>query len=414
MLERLLRRPAAIARRRAGILGPYLDSFLVAATELGYTMSTLRTQLWVLGDLERWLTRRRLVLVALKEQVLEQFLEHQRRHGRLRRGDPRTVQRLLEHLHAKGVVPSPEPAVDHSPLASLGQHYEDYLRKERGLCPGTGARYWGFLRRFLVERFGRGPICLRKLVPDDVSSFVLRHARSSNPGVAKLMVTALRSFCRFLFRFGETKRDLAGALPTVATWRLAEVPRYLEPQEVERVIQACDRDTAVGRRDYALLLLLARLGLRASEVLALELGDIDWRAGVLTVRGKGRYHDQLPLPPDVGEAIATYLRQDRPCCSTRRVFIRNRAPHRGFAHPSSLSTIVCRALRRAGLQPNHKGAHLLRHSLATGMLRRGASLAEIGQILRHRAPNTTEIYAKVDLQGLRSLALPWPRKGGGR
>ena len=242
MLEKLLRRPAAIARRRAGILGPYLDSFLVAATELGYTISTLRTQLWVLGDLERWLKRKRLVLVALEEQVLKQFLEHQRRHGRLRRGDSRTVHRLLEHLRAKGVVPSPEPTVDHSPLAALGQRYEDYLRKERGLCPGTGARYWGFLRQFLVERFGRGPICLRKLVPDDVSSFVLRHARSGSPGVAKLMVTALRSFCRFLFRSGETKRDLAGALPTVATWRLAEVPRYLEPQEVERVIQACDRE----------------------------------------------------------------------------------------------------------------------------------------------------------------------------
>ena len=414
MLEKLLKRPAAIARRRAGVLGPYLDSFLVAATELGYTISTLRTQLWVLGDLEGWLKRRRLVLVALEEQVLRQFLEHQRRHGRLRRGDSRTVQRFLVHLRAKRVVPSPEPAADHSPLAALGQRYEDYLRKERALGPGTVARYGGFVRQFLVERFGRGPICLRKLVPDDVSNFVLRHGRSGSPKVTQLMVTALRSFCRFLFQAGVTKRDLAGVLPTVTAWRLAEVPRYLEPQEVERVIQACDRETAVGRRDYALLLLLARLGLRASEVLALELGDIDWRAGVLTVRGKGRYYDQLPLPSDVGEAIATYIRQDRPCCSTRRVFIRSRAPHRGFAHPSSLSTIVCRAVRRTGLQPNHKGTHLLRHSLATGMLRRGASLAEIGQILRHRAPNTTEIYAKVDLQGLRSLALPWPRKGGGR
>lgn len=289
MLERLLRRPAPVARRSAGILGPYVDSFLVAASELGYTRSTLRTQLWVLGDLERWLKRKRLVLVTLQEQLLKQFQKHQQRHGRLRRGDSRTVQRLLEHLRAKGVVPSPEPAVDHSPLASLGQRYEDYLRKERALCPGTDVRYWGFLRRFLVERFGRGPICLRKLVADDVSNFVRRHARSSSPGSTKLKVTALRSFCRFLYRSGETKCDLAGALPTVATWRLAKVPRYLEPQEVERVIQACDRDTTVGRRDYALLLLLARLGLRASEVLALELGDIDWRAGVLTVRGKGRY-----------------------------------------------------------------------------------------------------------------------------
>jgi site-specific recombinase XerD len=324
------------------------------------------------------------------------------------------VHQFLEHLRGKGVVPSVEPTVDESPLARLKQRYEIYLRKERGLCPGTGDRYWGFIRQFLVERFGRGSICIRKLLADDVSNFVLRHARSDNPGVAKLMVTALRSFCRFLFQSGETKRDLAGALPIVATWRLAEVPKYLETHEVERVIQACNRGTSVGRRDYALLLLVACLGLRASEVVGLELEDIDWRAGVLTVRGKGRYHDQLPLPPDVGEALAAYLRRDRPSCKTRRVFVRNRAPYRGFAHPSSLSTIVRRAVERAGLQPNHKGTHLLRHSLATGMLRRGASLAEIGQILRHRLPNTTEIYAKVDLSGLRSLALPWPRKGGGR
>jgi len=226
------------------------------------------------------------------------------------------------------------------------------------------------------------------------------------------MVTALRSFFRFLFRHGEIERDLAGGVPTVPAWRHAELPRYLEGDDVERVVQACNRSTSVGRRDYASLLLLARLGLRASEVIALELDDIDWRAGVLTVRGKGRYHDRLPLPHDVGEAIAAYLRQDRPHCTTRRVFIRNKPPHRSFGHPSSISTIVCRALRRAGLQPDLKGAHLLRHSLATGMLRRGASMAEIGQVLRHRVPNTTEIYAKVDMQGLRSLALPWPMKGG--
>jgi site-specific recombinase XerD len=414
MLEKLLKKPAAVARRAAGILGPYVDAFLVAATELGYTASTMRTQLWVLGDLERWLQRKRLVLVALAEPVLKQFLEQQRRHGRLRRGDSRTVQRFLEHLRSKGLIPPPEPTVDMSPLATLEQQYRDYLGKERGLSPGTIARYWGFVRQLLVKRFGQRPVCTQKLVAEDVSNFVLRHAHSGSPKVTQLMVTALRSFCRFLFQAGVTKRDLAGGLPTVANWRLAEVPRYLEPQEVERVIQACKRETAVGRRDYAILLLMARLGLRASEVIALELGDIDWRAGLLMVRGKGRYHDLLPLPSDAGEAIATYLRQDRPSCSTRRVFIRSRAPHRGFAHPSSLSTVVCRAVQRAGLQPNHKGAHLLRHSLATGMLRRGASLAEIGQILRHRLPNTTEIYAKVDLQGLRSLARPWPKKGGGR
>ena len=412
MLEKFLSDPEAVERRRAGALGPYLDSFIATVSELGYARSTVRERLRVLDDLERWLQRKHLALVALEEQVLTQFLEQRRRQGRLRKCASRTVHHFLEHLREKGIVQSPEPTIDESPLTALQKRYENYLRKERGLSPVTVAGYWPFLRRFLVERFGGERICLRELAPDDISGFLLRHARSSSPGVAKLMVTALRSFFRFLFRHGETERDLAGAVPTVASWRLAGVPRHLEADEVERVVQSCDRSTSVGRRDYAILLLLARLGLRASEVIALELDDIDWRAGVLTVRGKGHYHDHLPLPQDVGEAITTYLRQDRPLCTTRRVFIRSRAPRRGFGHPSSLSTIVCRALRRAGLQPDLKGAHILRHSLATGMLRGGASMAEIGQVLRHRAPNTTEIYAKVDLNGLRSLALPWPMKGG--
>jgi site-specific recombinase XerD len=322
---------------------------------------------------------------------------------------------LLEYLREKDAIESPTPAIDESPLAMLRGQYENYLRKERGLSPKTVARYWVFLERFLVERFGNGPISLQKLVADDISVFLLRNARSGSPATTQLMVTALRSFFRFLFCCGETESDLAGAVPRVPRWRLAEVPRYLKPQDVERVINACDRNTCVGCRDHALILLLARLGLRASEVIALELDDIDWGTGVLTVRGKGRYHDRLPLPPDVGQAIAIYLRQHRPAhCTTRNVFIRSRAPHRGFAHPSSVSTVVCRALQRAGLQPDLKGAHLLRHSLATGMLRGGASMAEIGEILRHRSPNTTEIYAKVDVTGLRSLALPWPEVGGAK
>jgi site-specific recombinase XerD len=190
------------------------------------------------------------------------------------------------------------------------------------------------------------------------------------------------------------------------------VPKYLVPEEVERVIGGCDRKTSTGRRNYAILLLLARLGLRAGEVVALKLDDLDWRAGEINIRGKGLFHDRMPLPPDVGAAIASYLSKDRPPCQTRRVFICMKAPHRGFAGPSTLTTIVRRALGQADLHPAFKGAHLLRHSLATSMLRSGATMSEIGEVLRHREPNTTEIYAKVDFDGLRSLAQPWPIGGG--
>jgi integrase/recombinase XerD len=225
------------------------------------------------------------------------------------------------------------------------------------------------------------------------------------------MTTAFRSFFRFLFQKGELQADLAASVPTVADWRLSTVPKYLTREEVERVLKACNRRTASGRRDYAILLLLARLGLRAGEVVALRLEDINWRAGEIMVRGKGLFHDRMPLPAEVGEALTSYLRRDRPACPTRRVFVCMKAPRRGFAGPATLTTIVRRALARADLRPAFKGAHLLRHSLATGMLRSGATMAEIGEVLRHRTPNTTEIYAKVDFEALRSLAHPWPIGG---
>ena len=226
------------------------------------------------------------------------------------------------------------------------------------------------------------------------------------------MVTALRSFFRFLFQEGVTTTNLAGAVPTIRSWRLSGIPKYIDPGDVQRTIDGCDATRPAGCRDRAMLLLIARLGLRVSEVMALSLDDIDWRQGVLTVHGKGRLHDRLPLPADVGKALAVYLRRGRPACDSRKVFVRLRAPHRAFTTPSTISAIVQRALHRVGLNPPLEGAHLLRHSLATGMLRGGASLAEIGQVLRHRSPNTTEIYAKVDINGLRSIARTWPSGGG--
>jgi len=228
------------------------------------------------------------------------------------------------------------------------------------------------------------------------------------------MATAFRSFFRFLFQNGELQANLAAAVPAIADWRLSTVPKYLLPKEVDRVLAGCDRQTSTGRRDFAILLLLARLGLRAGEVVALQLDDIDWRAGEILVRGKGLLHDRMPLPVDVGEALTSYLRTDRPPCKTRRVFVCMKAPRSGFAGPSTLTTIVRRALDRADLHPAMRGAHVLRHSLATTMLRSGASMTEIGEILRHRTPNTTEIYAKLDFDGLRSLAHPWPSVGCGR
>jgi integrase len=226
------------------------------------------------------------------------------------------------------------------------------------------------------------------------------------------MVTALRSFFRYLLHRGEVRTDLAACVPTVPRWSFSVLPKFLSTEAVKRVLKNCNRQTPIGRRNYAILLLLARLGLRAGEVVALGLDDIDWKEGLIAIHGKGGKSVLLPMPVDVGEAIADYLRRDRPRCSVRRVFIRARAPFIGFRNSLAISTLAMRALKQAGVESAHTGAHVFRHSLATRLLREGCSLDEIGELLRHQSPNTTAIYAKVDVAALRTLALPWP--GGSR
>lgn len=262
-------------------------------------------------------------------------------------------------------------------------------------------------RTFLETRFRAGKICLKRVRGDDVAAFVVRDAASS-PRRAQRTGGALRSFLGFLTQTGRTAVNLALSVPAVATWRLAELPQFLEPEQVEKLLGCCDRDTPMGRRDYAVLLLLARLGLRAGEIVLLSLENINWAAGEVLIRGKSAREDRLPLLPDVGQALADYLQRDRPACACRRVFIRMRAPHVGFSNSAAVWFMLQRALARTGLHPLHQGAHILRRSLATRMLRGGASLTQIGEVLRHQWTQTTEIYAKVDLAPLRALAQPWP------
>ncbi len=416
MSESLFKEPVAVERLGRDPLGAHLDSFARSLVDLGYASSTVRTYLWCLADFSGWIERSDVAVGDLDDRIAELFVDELQRQGRLRRSHRPALRRLVEHLREQGIVRAPisERTSEPSPAARLVSQYEEYLRAERGLAGATVVGYGPYVRRFVEERFGEQPLRLGELGPRDVSSFIVRYAHSMSPGRAKLMVTALRSFLRFLFQRGQLEANLAEAVPSVADWRLSTVPKYLSVEEIEDLLDACDQSTRTGRRDYAILVLLARLGLRAGEVVALELDDIDWRAGEIVVRGKGLLHDRLPLLPEVGEALAAYLRWDRPPVSTRRVFVRMQAPLSGLAGPSTVSTIVRRALERAGLNPPMKGAHVLRHSLATAMLRSGASMAEIGEVLRHRSPNTTEIYAKVDFAGLSPLAQPWPVAGGGR
>lgn len=410
MIDRFFPDPRTQQRLFSGPLASHLDGFAALLASEGYTKATSKDKLRLIAHLSRWLQQHNLPLAALEEGRVKRFLTDHR-HDRVRCGDEPTCRMLLTYLRKLGSIPPPVEVIDDTPVRRIECDYTRYLDAERGLAAATVANYIPTIRRFLNEHLDAEKVRLGELYPGDVHRFLLRHAPNVSRGRAQLMVTALRSFFGFLRQRGDIARDLAGAIPTVPNWRLTGLPQPLGPEQVEALLASCDQHTAIGQRDYAILLLLARLGLRAGEVVALTLDDLEWDSGTLIVRGKGDRQERLPLPQDVGTAMANYLRQSRPHCTTRRVFIRLHAPHCGFSTSVAIDDVVRRALGRTGLDPDHKGAHLLRHSLATRLLGSGASLEEIGQLLRHAHPQTTEIYAKVDLSALRALAQPWP--GGG-
>jgi len=387
----------------------HVEAFDARLRALGYAPFTQVAKVRFVSQFARWAKTKDLIAEDVDETWLEKAVKHRPACAAERRT---TLYQFLEHLRERGIAAPRAAGGDGSPAVALERRYATYLRNERGLVAVTLVNYLGFVHRFMAERFRRGGAQPAHLTHRDVADFMLRHVQTMSPNRAKLMGTALRSFLRFLFLSADTAVDLSLAVPSVRQFRKAIVPKYLAAEEVERLLGTCDLTTPVGRRNHAILLLLARLGLRASEVVKLELGDVRWREGELVVRGKGSIHDRLPLPKDVGEALALYLRRDRSACSSRAVFVRVRAPRRGFASAAAVTTIVEKAIARSGLSPPLRGAHLLRHSLATGMIRRGATMAEIGQLLRHRSPETTELYAKVDFEGLRSVSLPWPGTGG--
>lgn len=397
-----------------GQLGPwarYQNTFTTLIKELGYASGSIQNQTQLITRFGEWLGRRQTEIRFLDETLVQRFLRSQQGPSSVRRGDAATLHRFLYVLRQQGVVP-PQKKTPLSSKQRLINNYRQYLLEERGLTQATVVNNVGFINQFLSAKFRKGQLSLSQLRVPDVTNFVRHQAHKLSPGRAQLLVTALRSFLRYLLHQGKITTDLAICVPTVARWSFSILPKFLPAGSIQRVLDRSDRETPSGKRNYAILLLLARLGLRACEVVALNLEDIDWEKARITIRAKGGRWNQLPLPTDVGEALALYLRHGRPSCSCRRVFIRDRAPRRGFAGSQSICTVVRGALYRAGVESARKGAHLFRHSLATSMIRQGASLDEIGELLRHKSPNTTAIYAKVDLSALRPLALPWP--GGAR
>jgi site-specific recombinase XerD len=391
---------------QVGPLQVQIDWFAKWLTEQGYAHATAQEKLRPVAHLSQWLQERRLPAETLDEYGIGQFLQDRQKQGWAPRHNRVTLQTFLTELRNAGLLPI--PARQERALDVLARALYHYLGDERGLAPATQRNYLPIMRRFLQERFGTGPLSLNALGLHDVTQFLRRHAATTSPRRAQLLVAALRAFCRFLVHRGDLTTALAAAIPSVADWRLAPLPKTIEPEPVTQLLQSCHQAQPTGQRDYAIVLLLARLGLRPGEGVAMTLDDVDWEAGALLVRGKGGRRDCLPLPQDVGAALVTYICHVRPRCGTRQVFVRMKAPQRGFANSVAICTIVRRALARAGLEPLCKGAHILRHSLATYLLRAGASMGESREILRHRRPQTTEIYAKVDQAAVGVLAQPWP------
>lgn len=398
--------PYALRRWKRGPLGPHVDGFAKRLWELGYSQGVGQNYVRCIGYLSCWLEDRGFCACELDEHKVCDHLRSLKHHADTAiSGAPHWL--FLSYLREVGVIQRPSPGTT-SKVGCIVNEYLEYLRQERGLAESTLAHRRLFPRRFLEERFGKGPVRLSRLKAQDFIRHIQRHAHEYGALYRAGIVLVLRDFCRFLRLRGHIRKDIASGLPAIPSWKATRPPNYLPSSEVERLLSNCERKTPKGMRDRAILLLLARLGLRAGEVRNLTLEDIDWEAGQITVCGKGSKQNRLPLPQDVGKALVEYLKHGRPPCSSRHVFIRERAPRTGMLCSGAIRKIVDGALKRADLHPPHRGPHLLRHSFATHLLRRGASLSEIGRMLGHERPDSTLVYAHVDLGGLTLVAQPWP------
>ena len=391
-----------------GPLVPWLSGFVEALNAQRFLHSTIHRQLGRIVHFSEWLEQQQIDLSSLSSEDVVQYL--QTRGLRSQQLDSRPpLRRLMDYLRSEGVIEQEVPARPPTPAERCVQDYERFLREQRGLAEVTIVHYAYRARNFLQHRFGNGAVVLSQLKTDDVIAFV-RHetARVTSRRSKASVVGSLRAFLRYVHAHEEGMPDLAFQVPRVASWPMTAMPRGIAPDQTQKLLNSVDRSRPAGRRDFAILLLLARLGLRAGEIVFLTLDDVDWRAGTLTVTIKGGRRSVYPLTEEIGKAIADYLQNGRPESENDRVFLHSRAPFRAFRRGCDLGHIVDYRLERAGLEAPTRGTHQFRHGLATQMLHDGASLSEIGDVLGHRNPDTTRIYAKVDIVALRTLALPWP------
>lgn len=406
--EEYLGRSRLFRRLKSGPHGQLVDLYAARLVRNEFAGHSTWRCLNLVDDLLSWIKRCRLKLTDVDERVAERYLKYRAGKQCIQPGDRAALKRFLSVLREAGLI-APAALAPISPQDQIFGGFADYLRGQCGLAPRTIIHHLPFVRRFLHDVCRAGASDLGKISREDIIRYIERHARDRSAASGKAMCWSLRAFLRYLHYKGLTRLALADCVPSIRRWKLANLPTYLSAAQVQKVLDSCDRATAMGRRDYAILMLLAKLGLRAGEVATLTLDDIDWRSGEMLIRAKGRQRARMPMPPDVGAAVVAYLRDSRRPASCRRLFLRALAPHVGFASGCAITMIAKAALERASVHGYaHHGAHIFRHSLATELLRSGATLSEIGQLLRHESHDTTRIYAKVDIQRLRTLSLPWP------
>lgn len=401
-----------MSKDRKSRLDHHVDTFMAQLTAKNYQSRTIETYRVLL---KRLVSRIKAARISPQDLTVERAAKLVRSDERIRR-EPNKCQniarRFIAYLIESGVVPAPMATPAQIAREALRVDYEDYLVRQRGISPSSVYSAWRFADRFLDHRFGNGETDLAAIGVGDVVAFLQHLLGRKAPYRDKSAASHLRTFCQYLFQRGVTKTNLALGVPMVAQRWDARLPRFLSSDEIEALLVWVRDNSKHGLRDYAMLLLMARLGLRAPEVIAIQLDDIDWRAGELLIRGKGQRHDRLPIPADVGEAIASYIRHER-ISASRTLFVSLRAPNAPFKGGQIINAILKDAFAATGVTPPapYVGSHVLRHSLATNMIRSGASLAEIGDMLRHRSRASTMIYAKLDIDGLRSIAKPWPVAG---
>lgn len=398
----------------SGPLEPHVPGFLDELARRGYAPWSATSYLGLMGHLSRWLSANELAVGELTQQLVQDFVDERRAHGYAKGRSARGMVRVLTtYLREIGAMPDMVPSLPDTPLEWLLEEFTVYLARERGLAERTIHWCRHVAALFLsVQGWGSsGEVGdgLQRLTADGVIAFVLAEARHRSAASLGSVTVALRALLRFLYAHGHTTTLLTAAVPVAPGWRDGGTSRALEQGQVVRLLDSCDRRTVSGCRDFAILTMLARLGLRAGEVASLALDDVDWKGGeVHIVAGKGNRHDRLPLPVDVGEAMADYCHRARPPSSYRALFLHVRAPHTALSS-DAVTHIVGAACVRAGVP--RVGAHRLRHSTATAMRRAGAPLFEIGQVLRHRHAVTTAIYAKDDRDALATVARRWPECG---